>query len=263
MNLYIMTDVEGVAGVFSFQQQAYPDGKYFENAKRLLTGEVNAAVDGAISAGARDILVEDGHGAGGLCYELLHERARLLQGGPRLPVKQRKPLYSKYDATCIVGQHAMEGTPDGNLNHTQSSQVVLEYRLNDEPIGEAAQWALCMGAYGVPMIFLSGDEAACREAEKLIPGITTAAVKQGISRGCAINLSQPRAHELIREKMAEAVEKQKADPIAPLVWPGPYRLVIEYKHTDNADHREQGGWQRIDSRSVAIESDDVLDIIYA
>jgi D-amino peptidase len=137
------------------------------------------------------------------------------------------------------------------------------YRLNGQYIGEIAQWALFAGAFGLPAIFLSGDEAACREAEALIPGIVTAAVKRGVSRGAAISLSCARAHALIREGMKKAVEKQKRDPIRPLVWPGPYRLEIRYKDTNIAEERERAGWERLDPKTVAKEADSVVDIIYA
>jgi len=260
MKLCIMTDLEGVAGVFSFEQQAFPDGKYFEAAKRLLTAEVNAAVDGALAAGAEDIVVIDGHGAGGICYEMLHDQARVMQGDIGLT---RADLYRCFDATCIVGQHAMEGTADGNLNHTQSSTSVFWYKLNGTPIGEAAQWALFMGALDVPTIFLSGDHAACREAEQQVPGITTAAVKQGVSRRGAISLSPAHARALIRQKMQQAIDKQRAEPVAPLKWPGPYRLEICYKHTNHADGRQAQGWQRVDSKTVAIEAKHILEIIYS
>jgi len=162
----------------------------------------------------------------------------------------------------MIGQHAMEGTVDGNLNHTQNSVTVDHYRLNGTLIGEIGQWALCAGACGLPLIFLSGDEAACREAEALIPGITTAAVKRGITRTAAIALSKERARALIRERLKAAVEKQHQSPVQPLVWPGPYRLEIRYCHTDTADQRERAGWERVDAKTVAKESSDVLDIIY-
>ena len=263
MRLYVQTDLEGVAGVVSFEEQTTPEGRYYEMAKRLLTREVNAAIDGALAAGVTEVVVNDGHGHGGLDYELLHDAAAARQGRPRKPPWADKDFYKRFDITCIIGQHSMEGTADGNLNHTQSSQTVDYYKLNGKYIGEIAQWALCAGACGLPMTMLSGDVAACREAEALIPGITTAAVKEGLTRGCAISLSPKRAHDLIRERMKAAVEKQKTDPIQPLVWPGPYRLEIRYKHTDNADARERAKWERIDSKTVAMESDDILKTIYA
>lgn len=263
MRLYVQTDLEGVAGVVSFDQQTGPTGRYYAMAKRLLSGEINAAIDGALAAGVSDVVVNDGHGCGGIDYETIHDDAALRQGRPRKSPAGDKALYETFDFTGMVGQHSMEGTADGNLNHTQNSQTVDHYKLNGEYIGEIGQWALCAGGCSLPMIFLSGDHAACREAEALIPGITTAAVKQGITRGCAISLSPERARDLTRERIKSAVEKQRSEPVSPLIWPGPYRLEIRYKHTDNADARERAGWERLDAKTVAKESDDILKIIYA
>lgn len=264
MNMVLLTDLEGVAGVYSFENQAFPDGKYYEAAKRLLTAEVNAAVDGALESGVTDVLVIDGHGCGGLVYEDLHPKARLVQGGiPWRRPEACRPLLANCDVTAIVGQHAMEGTVDGNLNHSQSSRNIAEIRLNERPIGELAQWALFVGAFDIPMIFLSGDHAACREAESFIPGITTAAVKQGLTRGSAISLPIERAKRLIHERMAVAVRRHAEKPLEPLSWDGPYRMEIRMKHTHCADEKQAEGWERVDSYTVAFEGGNILDVIYA
>ena len=207
MKVFIMTDLEGVAGVVSFAVQAAGSGKYYDAAKKLLTGEVNAAVEGLIESGVDDVLVFDGHGAGGIVYEELHERARLLHGGTAQVVWSQ--AIRDFDACMMVGQHAMAGTPCGCLNHTQCSQTYDYYKLNGKPIGEIAQFALHQGAFGQPMIFLSGDEAACAEAAELIPGITTAAVKQGLARQCAISQPVGEARRRIREGVKQAVARHR------------------------------------------------------
>jgi D-amino peptidase len=250
--------------VFSFEEQVFATGKYYEAARRLLTAEVNAAVAGALEAGVEDVLVIDGHGCGGIHYESLHEAARVMQGGaPWCRADLCAPLMQAFDVTAIIGQHAMEGAVEGNLNHSQSSQNVAEIRLNGKPIGELAQWALFCGAFGIPLIFVSGDHAACREAEALIPGIPTAAVKQGLSRGSAISLSAPGAHAAIREGIAKAVHRHQRQPIAPLKWPGPYRLEYRMKHTHPADEKERQGWTRVDAYTVALEKPHIAQVIYA
>ena len=177
MKVIMMTDLEGVAGVVSFTAQSYGEAKYYESAKKLLTAEVNAAVDGLLSSGATDILVNDGHGPGGITFEDLHPAAKLMHGRPLAPASVRRAVVMQYDVAVMVGQHAMAGVVGGNLAHTQSSRHIDYYKLNDKPIGEIAQWALYCGALGLPMIFLSGDNDACREVEDLIPGVTTVETK--------------------------------------------------------------------------------------
>jgi D-amino peptidase len=263
MKVLMMTDLEGVAGVVSFDQDSYSTGKYYETSKRLLTAEVNAAVEGLLEAGAIEVLVLDMHGPGGVWFEDLHPRARLMHGRPLAPQAVRDAVYSTYDISVIIGQHAMAGVGDGDLAHTQSSQSIDAYTLNGKPIGEIAQWALYCGALGIPVIFLSGDHAACREIEALIPGIVTAAVKQGLSRTSAITLSKEASRELIRTQIRAALEKHLVNPIPPLVWEPPYVLEKRFFHTHSADIAEgQPGVERVDSQTVRLRSDDILDLIY-
>jgi D-amino peptidase len=258
-----MTDIEGVAGVVSFADQANPDGRYYEAAKKLLTAEVNAAVEGLLQAGVEEVLVVDGHGAGGIQYEDLHQAAKLLHGRPLVSWSSISKVFEKYDACMIIGQHAMAGVATSNMNHTQSSDTIDYYKLNGRKVGELAQFALFCGAVGVPMIFLSGEEDACQEAQAFIPGIVTASVKQGLGRHSAISLSATEAHRRIRAGVIQAVERQRGSPIPPMVWEGPYDLEIRYFSTSDADARaSRKGVERVDSQTVRIHSDTIIDIIY-
>jgi D-amino peptidase len=261
--IFVLTDLEGVAGVASFRDQTFPEGKYYEAAKRLLTAEVNAAVAGMVAAGVEDVLVFDAHGPGGIVFEELHPAAQLLHGRPLAPWERIQPVVAEYDAAMVIGQHAMAGVTTGNLNHTQNSRAVDYYRLNGRPIGETAQFALFAGALGVPVIFLSGDEAACREAEELNPGIVTVAVKRGLGRESAISLSAAEARRRIREGVERALARHRADPLPPLRWPGPYELEMRFFATTDADARAaQPGAERVDGQTVRFRSDRILDLIY-
>ncbi len=265
MRIFMMTDLEGVAGNTTFTTDTYPDGKYYEAAKRRLTAEINAAVAGLVEAGATDVLVFDAHGPGGVDYDTLLPPARLLHGRPVPPRRVMDETYSTCEAAVIIGQHAMAGVRDGDMNHTQSSQQIDRYTLNGKQIGEIAQFALYQGAFGIPLIFVSGDEAACAEARELIPGVHTAAVKQGLGRNFAISLAPAEAHRLLREEAANALRAHLQTPVQPLVWDPPYVLEKRYFHTDIADQAEQAspGAIRVDSQTVRLESDDIRFITYA
>jgi D-amino peptidase len=259
----MLTDLEGVAGVVSFDQQAFSGARYYDEAKKLLTGEVNAAVEGLLEAGVSEVLVMDMHGPGGVWFEDLHPAARLLHGRPVAPWTRLQPIIAAHDAGIIIGQHAMAGTLTGNLSHTQSSRTVDSYRLNGHEIGETAQFALFCGALDVPIVFLSGDTDACREVERLIEGVGTMAVKQGVGRGCAISLSAGEARRRIREGVKEAIERQNRDPILPLQWMAPYVLEKRFYFVEDADASgAQPGAERVDERTVRFEADDILEIIY-
>ncbi|TVQ20040.1 MAG: hypothetical protein EA382_15675 [Spirochaetaceae bacterium] len=261
----MMTDMEGAAGVTSFEDQGHATGRYYEAARRIVTAEVNAAVEGLLDSGVEEILVIDGHGPGAIHFESLHPQARLMHGRPIALAAECAKILPGCDATCLVGQHARCGVADGTMNHTQSSATIEHYSLNGTEIGETAQWALFSGSFGVPTIFLSGDDAACREASDLIPGITTAAVKQGLSRSAAISLAAGKAHELIRSQIRAAVERHNREPIAPLVWPGPYVLEKRFLFTNAVDgYRGHRLLHRIvDARTVQLAADDIREIIYA
>ena len=263
VKVFVMTDLEGVAGVVSFEQQSYRTGKYYEAAKKLLTAEINAGVDGMLEMGVEDVLVWDGHGAGGIVYEELHPAAKLMHGSATPPRQVRDEFVKNYDACMIIGQHAMAGTDRANQSHTQSSTIIDYYKLNGRPIGEIAQFALYHGAMDIPLIFLSGDDAACREVAELIAGITTATVKYGLGRNYAISLSTAEARRRIREGVIGAIRKQQAAPIPPLKWPGPYVLEQRFTGTEIADRAAaRPGAERVDSQTVRHRGDDVRDVIY-
>ena len=266
MKAFVCTDLEGVAGVVSFAEQTYPGGKYVEQSNHLLTAEVNACVQGLLDAGATDVLVLDGHGPGAIVFEELHAGARLIHGRPLSPAWT--DLLEGCGVSLFVGQHAMAGVPDGDLNHTQNSRAITSITLNGRLIGEIGQFALYAGSYGVPVVFLAGDEAACREVESLIPGVITAATKRGIGRNSAVSLSAQKSRSLIREGTIRALERQRKTPIAPLRVPGPYILEKRYFSTDHTEqYRASARFDRsiemIDPLTVRITKADIREILYA
>ena len=263
MRIYMLTDLEGVAGVASFESDTYPTGKYYEDAKRLLTLEVNAACDGLFAAGATDVLVADGHGPGAINYELLHDDARLIHGRPFVGWDQLDEATKDCDACMILGQHAMAGVRTGNLNHTMASRMYDYYMLNGKPIGEIAIFSLYQGAFGRPVFYLTGDRAACDEIESLIPGVQTTCVKEGLSRNCAISISAKAARSRIREGAGKALSDHMKSPVKPLVWDGPFVMDRRYFHTDAADAAaRQPGVERVDAQTVRYRADDVRQVVY-
>ncbi|MEC8933482.1 MAG: M55 family metallopeptidase [Candidatus Latescibacterota bacterium] len=166
--------------------------------------------------------------------------------------------------TAIIGQHAMSGVATSNLNHTQSSRSIYGLTLNGNPIGEIAQWALYHGAMGLPMIYLTGEEDACAEAEALIPGITTVAVKKGLSRESAVSVSKEKARALIRAGAIVALQAHRDTPVAPLIWKGPFVLEKRYFHTHDVDRYDGVTHaERIDGQTVRITGDNIRQIVYA
>ncbi len=261
-SVFILTDIEGVAGVVSFEHETFPTGKYYDRSQKLLTAEVNAAVEGLLEEGVEDILVADAHGPGAIWFEELHPKAKLIHGRP-ITLHQLLGPVKEYQASMIIGQHAMAGVATSNMNHTQSSATIDYVKLNGKMIGEIAQFALYQGAFGVPMIFLSGEEDACREAEGLIPGITTAAVKKGVGRGSAISMSAVNARALIKEGVKQAIKRHAKTPVKPVVWPGPYVVEKRFFSTCTADLAAAVmGVKRVDGQTVQLSGERIEEVIY-
>lgn len=260
MKVFLMTDIEGVAGVVAHASHSYSDGKYYERSKILLTEEVNAAAEGLFSAGASEVLVADGHGSGGISFEHIHPRARLLHGRPITWRQMLEPVWD-HDCAAMIGQHARAGVRKGNQSHTQSSRTVDWMRLNGKEIGEIAQFALFAGLRDVPLIYLSGDEEGCREAEGEIPGIRTSTVKWGLGTNCEITLSSVASRQLIRSDIVEAIAGHRASPVRPLKLDGPYALEVRWKTTALADEMEfNRGAERVDDQVTRFVSRNLTDV---
>ncbi|MBQ2741279.1 MAG: M55 family metallopeptidase [Oscillospiraceae bacterium] len=177
MRIAIMTDMEGVAGVINFNDWTFLESPYYEQGKILLTEEVNAAIRGFFDAGANEIFVIDGHGAGAINSSLLDERALYSRGWARY---HEFGLSQGFDAYAFVGQHAKAGTKLSHLAHTGDPHV-LEIRVNGISVGEYGQCAFIAGFYGTPVIFASGERAFCEEALALTPFVHTAETKYGVT----------------------------------------------------------------------------------
>ena len=193
MKVYIMTDLEGVAGVQNSEDWCMPTGRYYETGKELLPRETNAAIEGFFAAGATEIVVADGHGHGAINPILLDERAELISQwfSPAYPFL----LDGSYDAVAWVGQHARSRTAYAHLAHT-GNMGVYEYILNGMPVGEYEQIALCAAELGVPCVLGAGDEAFAKQAREFIPAIETVFVKRGTrpDRGDECNADEYRQH---------------------------------------------------------------------
>lgn len=182
--IYIVTDLEGASGVYKFAQTREP-GPANDRACEYLMGDLDAVIRGLRDAGAGEIVVWDGHGSGAFVPHLLSAGARYITGRPgRGPMPE---LDETFAGLVQLGAHAMMGTPDGVLHHTQSSRTENRYWYNDIESGELAQCALIAGHYGVPTILVTGDEATCREARRFFgPECVTVAVKRGLAREGAV-----------------------------------------------------------------------------
>jgi D-amino peptidase len=253
MKVFIMTDMEGVCGVLDHDNWVLPSGRYYDDGKKLLTLEVNAAVEGFCEAGATEVFVADGHGAGGINQLILDSRTHLFKNF--LPEAFPFMLDSSFDAIAWVGQHAKAGTAYAHIAHTSWFNV-LDVRINQVSVGEFGLMALCAASLGVTPIFGSGDEAFAKEAIALVEGIETTCVKKGLNpeKGddadcntyrnrniAAVHMHPVKARELIRDGAFRALRRYmqaRESFILPQMKP-PLRKSISYRKDNDVGGFEE------------------------
>ncbi|MFD8801802.1 M55 family metallopeptidase [Streptomyces atroolivaceus] len=224
MNVLISVDMEGVSGIVH-PSETNPDRYDYERGRALMTAEANAVIAGVLDAEpAADVLVADAHGPfRNLLPEQLDRRARLVRGKPR-PLGMLAGLDADTDAVLLVGYHARAGAGPGVMTHTMSGDI-LDVRVDGRSLGEIGLNAALAGHAGVPVVLLSGDDAACAEFEELVPGAVTVAVKDALAAAAAVALHPEVARERLREAAAEAIERRTR--VSPLSIAGPLTVEVD------------------------------------
>lgn len=256
MHHLIRTDLEAVVGVDSFTQTRSGDAVKTKKdaAMRQLAREVNACIEGIRSVDPEaTISVWDQHGSGGL-YEEDVEGATYRRDGDSIGE------YGDADAKYVVGQHAMAGTVNAPLRHTYSSRDVDYYKLNGTFVGEFGCRALLAGERGLPTVFFSGDDKACHEAEMFVPKIETVTTKFGAGEEAADHRDVDTVLAETRETAGRAATRY--DEIPPFTgFEPPYELVVRYYDpVDDPSVHDAENVERIDSRTVAVRGDTLMDI---
>lgn len=260
VKLYISTDFEGVAGIVDWDQIMVGSHDY-EMGRRLLLGELNAAIDGALEAGAQTILVNDSHSSmRNLDPEQLHGAASLLSGKHK-PLYMMEGLDSSFDAIFFLGYHGSIGASQAVLSHSYNPRAIWEARINGEVVGESALNALVAAHYGVPIALVSGDDVTVEEAQRLEPAPHGVVVKRSVTRYAAESLHPTISRERIRQAAHEALTNRKPD-LAP-TFPTPTTIELTFL---TADMAEMSGWVRgVElvpgaTRTVRFSGSDMLDL---
>lgn len=256
MKVFISCDIEGVSGVVSAAPQTSPEGKDYGRARELMTEEVNAAIAGAVKAGATEIVVNDSHGPmTNILVEKIDPAATLITGAPK-PLSMMQGIGPDFDAVVFVGYHSKMGAP-GVLSHTISGGSVADVWVNGIPVGETGINAGLAGFYGVPVVLVTGDDAVAAEAKALLPHVHTATVKWAVNRQAARCLAPVAARQLI----AEATEKALKDLSSAKPWlpAAPVTFTIEFKDAGLADNAARMPYTKmLDPRTVCFTADDYL-----
>jgi len=257
LKVFISVDMEGVSGVIHWEDVSRT-GKDYSLFRRLMTEEANAAIEGALEAGATEILVRDSHGsARNILPDQLHPEAILLRDWSGSPLSMMEGIDKTFDAVIFIGYHAREGLPDSVLKHTMTGTI--DVFLNGNNMPEAGINGAIAGYFDVPVVMVAGDLGLVKQAQELFPGAEYVAVKEGIGRAAKM-LHPTKAQEMIKKKTKEALLNLKK--VKPLKLKTPITMEIRYKDENDA---ARGSWfpgaKRTGERTVAYTHSDLMEVL--
>jgi D-amino peptidase len=255
MKVFVSADMEGTAGVTDWDQ-VLPDRHDYARFRRLMTEEVNAAILGALEAGAKEIVVNDSHNTmRNLLIEELHPQAQLISGSPK-PYSMMQGIDASFDAVFFTGYHGAAGTQNAILDHTYSSATVRQIKLGATVVGEAGLNAALAGHFKVPVALVTGDSTAVAQTRKLVPHAETVVVKEPIGRVAARSYQPVEARRRIKDGATRALKRIR--DMKPFAVPRPVSLEVEWMYTAMADRCMLiPGMSRVGPRTTGYKAKDV------
>jgi D-amino peptidase len=238
MRVYIVCDMEGVSGVVDWKQVTFSDPASVQG-RRFATEDLNAVVEGVLAGGAIEIVAWDGHGnfPGALDPELLHPACKLIMNGAQEGPVGRAA--GQFDVAMMCGLHAMAGAKGGVLAHS-FTRAIAGFWVNGIEMGEIGMNLLGAGELGLPNVFLSGDLAAVREVQALVPEVECVAVKQGIEPYGVLVTPTRKAYEELRAGAERAMALARTGRIKPYQLPKPYTMVTRWHKEEHAEQDAKG-----------------------
>ena len=227
LRIYISADMEGVVGAVTGEQLG-PGGFEYQRFRQFMTNEVNAAIDAARAAGATEFLISDSHGNGqNLLIEQLPDDVMVVRSWPR-PLGMMEGIDDSFDGVIFIGYHASTANTRGVRAHTMSSASITGLRLNGIEMTEGSMNAAIAGHFGVPVILVTGDDAAVAENQVIIGDIEGAIVKWANGFHSATTMTPEAAYEEIRTRTASAISR--IGDFAPYVLETPIELELSLKN---------------------------------
>jgi len=257
LKVFISVDMEGICGVIHGEETSRK-GKDYDYFRRLMTLEANAAIEGALQAGATEILVRDSHGsARNILTELLHKEAQLIRDWSDGPLSMMEGIDKSFDAVIFVGYHARAGTLDATLDHTMTG-AIYDLKINGILMPEAGINATIAGHYDVPVVMVAGDRGITKQAKELFGDVETATVKYGIGQAARM-LHPEKACALIKEKTFKALKR--IEDFKPYKLKPPYTMEITYTSEARTNRVAVIPYaKRTGNRSASFTSDDLMMI---
>lgn len=256
MRVFMSVDMEGITGVVNRAavMNTHPEYNRF---RMLMTQDVNAAVEGAISAGANEVIVADSHGwMHNIIIEELHEKARLISGSNRQLCQMGGIDDYKFDAVFFVGYHGREGSK-AVINHTLMGSAVTQIKVNGKEVGETALNAGIAGHYGLPVVLVTGDDIVAAEAIDNLGDVETVIVKRAMDRFVADCLPPKLTHELIKNAAQRSLNRLKE--FKPYIVESPVTIELTFKTTPEASICTLFPTiTQTDSKTISIIADDYV-----
>ncbi len=258
MKIYISADMEGVVGAVTAEQLG-PTGFEYQRFREFMTQEVNAAIEAAVEAGATEIVVSDSHGNGqNLLIEKLPKNILLVRGFPR-PLVMMQGIDATFDGAIFLGYHSGTTNPQGVRAHTMSSARLADVRLNNISMSEGGVNAAIAGHFNVPIIMVSGDDAAVKEVTALLGDVEGAVVKWNYGFHSAMTMMPEAAYALIREKVKKAIGRIKA--FKPYKLKTPVQLDVRFKNYRPSEVLSYLSIvERTDAHSIRFMGKDMIEV---
>jgi len=258
MKVFISADMEGITSTVKWEECDAND-KFYADYQQQMTNEVVAACEGAIAAGATEILIKDAHNsATNIDITKLPECAKLIRGWSGHPYSMVQGVDSTFDAAMFIGYHSAAGKDGNALSHTMSLSP-LNIKINGEYASEFTLYSYAAAYEGVPTVFLSGDKMLCEDGGKLHPKLCTVAVKEG-SGASAICLSTKKSLGLIREGAEKALRQDLEQ--AKITLPEDFKVEICFKeHTYGNKMSYYPGMKKLDSNTLGFETKDFFEVL--
>lgn len=259
MKVFISADIEGVTGVTDWNETEKAHAAEYAEFREQMTAEVAAACEGALSAGATEIVVKDAHDSGrNIIAAKLPREVRLIRSWTLDPYSMMAGLDETFDAALMTGYHSRAGSDASPLAHTMTGRVVY-LKINDRYAPEFLMNAYTAGWLHVPVVFLTGDAGVCEEAKAFLPALTTVAVKE--CTGAATTSIHPA---LAVERIRGSVESALKGDLARCRVPMPQHFAVELRfrlHTNARQASFYPGARLAEPHVVQFEADDYFEVL--
>jgi D-amino peptidase len=258
LKVFISVDMEGITGVVT-PEQLGPAGFEYAKARELMTGEVLAAIAGAREAGATQFVVADSHGnMQNLLIDRMPADVMVVRGSPR-PLSMMEGIDSSFKAVMFIGYHAATTNPHGVRAHTMSSATLAAVRINGTLMAESGMNSAIAGAYGVPVVLVTGDDDACGEVKSLLGDVETAVVKHSVGFHSAITMTPEASQALIRARAKAAIQRLR--DFKPHVLKAPFAVDLTFKNYLPAEAgASPPGTTRVDAHTVRYSLSSMNDV---